>query len=124
MRKYSKNFDADFHWYLKMRNTFDFDGRLDKYDITHDPKGVDGKRAFLLLDSTGQVVPTKHPTMLKRLIKTKGSVNLHIKMYAESRADGCLPKVLFEEVCLEYGVPEWFILSVEKQKNKILKTIR
>lgn len=55
---------------------------------------------------------------LERLLKTKGSVNLHIKMYAEDRAKGYLPKVEFDKICSEYDLPSWFIGAVERQKFK------
>ena len=118
--KYSKNFDRDFQWYLKVRNYFDFDGSAPK-DIAYDRNGIDGKKAFLMYDSQGKLVPTKHPSLLAKLIKVKGGVNLHIKMYAEDRANGCLPKVLFDEICEEVKAPLWFAEAVENQKGRYYK---
>jgi len=63
--------------------------------IVYDAKGASGKEAFYAWDSTGEVLPTRHPNLLHSLLKTKGSVNLHVKMYAQSRADGTLPLMEF-----------------------------
>jgi hypothetical protein len=39
-------------------------------------------------------------------------------MYAEDRAKGILPKVLFNEMCVEFKTPLWFKEAVEHQKCK------
>jgi hypothetical protein len=116
-KKYSKGFERDFNWYLFMRHRFNFDGHLDRY-IVYDPNGVDGKKAFHKFDSSGRLVPTKHPNILKTLLKTKGSTNLHIKMYAEDRAKGRLPLLEFRGICIEFRAPYWFREAVEQQKSK------
>ena len=118
--KYKNNFNRDFSWYIKVRNEFKFDGRLPR-DIIYDREGIDGKKAFFIFDSQGQLKPTKHPELLRRLLLTKGSINLHIKMYAEDRAKGVLPKILFDEICEGIESPDWFEKAVEKQKIRHLK---
>ncbi len=116
--KYSDNFIRDFKWYLSVRHSFTFDGKLpDK--IPYDLNGIDGKKCFHKFDSIGKLLPTKHPNLVACLLRTKGSVNLHIKMYAEDRASGALPGNMFDEICKEFNVPDWFIDAVEKQKVKI-----
>lgn len=115
--KYSKNFERDFKWYLQVRSLFNFDGKRSE-EIIYNKKGVDGKRAYFEYDSHGKIVATKHPNILATLLKTKGSVNLHIKMYAEDRAKGILPKMLFNEIVDEIKAPNWFIEAVENQKTK------
>ena len=117
MKRYSQAFERDFKWYLAIRHDFSFDGRL-PIKIVYDKNGISGKEAFFLYDSQGKLCPTRHPLLLASLIRTKGSVNLHIKMYAEDRANGCLPSILFKELCTAYNVPEWFIMAVEQQKIK------
>lgn len=118
-KKYSEGFIRDVRWYFKIRHRFTFDGNLER-DVEYSKDGVDGVKAFHIFDSTGKLKPTKHPNMLRALLKTKGSVNLHIKMYAEDRARGYLPKVEFEEIIKELQAPEWFQEAVEKQKVKYL----
>ena len=116
--KYSDRYRKDFKWYLSVRNVFNFDGRH-FVEVVHDRNGLDGLKAFYLYDSQGKLNPTRHPTMLQRLIKTKGSVNMHIKMYATGRADGTLPRPEFEEMAFSY--PDWFSKAVENQKYKYYK---
>ena len=122
--KYKKKFNEDFNFYLRNRSIFNFDG-ANKYTnkkgievIQYDINGIDAKKAFYLYDSNGQINKTKHPNILKSLLKTKGSVNLHIKMYAEDRAKGYLPKIEFNKIVNELNLPNWFVDAVEKQKSK------
>ena len=126
-KKYSPEFERDFSWYLKMRTMFNFDGNANYYDkkgqniIVYDKKGVSGKEAFYKWDSSGKIIPTRHPNILHTLLKTKGSVNLHIKMYAEDRANGLFPLAEFQDFCTKYNCPIWFITAVENQKFKYYK---
>lgn len=115
--KYSENFIRDITWYLKVRHEFSFDGSIER-EVKFNKKGIDGIKAFHIFDSQGKLVETKHPNILKTILKTKGSVNLHIKMYAEDRAKGILPKIEFEKICQQLDPPQWFIDAVEKQKYK------
>lgn len=39
MIKYSDNFNRDFNWYLSVRHSFDFDGKI-LIEITFNPKGI------------------------------------------------------------------------------------
>tara|TARA_R110000744_G_scaffold52493_1_gene112471 strand:+ start:491 stop:865 length:375 start_codon:yes stop_codon:yes gene_type:complete len=122
--KYSKNFERDYNWYLSVSHIFSFDGSKDYFNkkgiqlIQFDEEGKTAKECFYLYDSAGIIKQTCEPDKLKTLLKTKGSVNLHIKMYAEDRAKGTLPKMEFEKICVEYDLPSWFINAVEKQKHK------
>lgn len=116
--KYSEAFNRDFCWYLSLRKIFSFDGKSDYIPLVG--IGLSAKQAFYLIDTQGKYYPTKHPNILKALIKTKGSINLHIKMYAEDRASGVLPKAEFERICSEINAPEWFYKAVEHQKLKYL----
>lgn len=113
--KYKVNFERDFKWYLSMRHLFSFDGALSR-DIIYNKEGIDGKQAFFIYDSTGKLNPTKHPNILSSLLKTKGSINLHIKMYAEDRAAGRFPLLEFRSLCIKFKAPYWFREAVEKQK--------
>ncbi len=122
--KYSKQFTEDITWYFNIRHKYNFDGVGTYYNkrgtevIQYSKTGIDGIRAFFEYDSNGNVLPTKHPNILKTLLKTKGSINLHIKMYAEDRAKGRLPELEFKKICTEINSPNWFINAVEKQKYK------
>ncbi len=134
MVKYSEGFNRDFNWYLSVRRSFNFNGSPCK-DILYDKNGVDGKEAFFMYDSRGDLLPTRHPNILRSLLKTKGSVNLHIKSWAEDRAKGILPKyeftgdgktlewengkpVYYPNYKIRFNLPEWVIEAVENQKYK------
>jgi hypothetical protein len=122
--RYKEKFERDFRWFLSVRHKFSFDGCRDYLNkkgenvIVHDLNGVDGKEAFYRYDSEGKILPTRHPNLLHALLKTKGSVNLHIKECAQDRASGILPGILFKEMCEEFKAPEWFVEAVENQKEK------
>jgi hypothetical protein len=123
----NSNFDRDFKWYLSMRHIFNFDGSNFYFNkkgdniIQYDKNGINGKEAFFQWDSNGKIKPTRHPNILKTLLKTKGSVNLHIKMYAEDRAECNLNKIEFRSLCIKYKSPNWFRNAVENQKMKYWK---
>lgn len=124
MTKYKKEFERDFNWYLSMRHKFNFDGKCSYHNkkgqdiIVYDKNGVTGKEAFYQWDSNGKIIPTKHPNILHTLLKTKGSVNLHIKMYSEDRAKGLLPLIELRAFCIKYKCPKWFKDAIEEQKYK------
>lgn len=122
--KYSKKFELTYNWYLSVSHIFSFDGTNEYYNkkgiklVQFEKKGKTAKECFYLYDTHGIVKTTCEPEKLKTLLKTKGSVNLHIKMYAEDRAKGYLPKIEFDKICAEYDLPRWFVDAVEHQKKK------
>lgn len=107
-----------------MRHIFDFDGTNEYYNkkgekiIQEDKDGINGKEAFFQWDSNGKIKPTKHPNLLKSLLKTKGSANMHIKLYAEDRAAGNMGLIEFRALCIRFKAPAWFREAVERQKVK------
>lgn len=134
--KYSAPNDRDFLFYLRGRHIYTFCGTLTPhYEPLYDKNGVDGKQAFFSIDNLGRNIPTKHPNLLRTLLLVKSSVNFHIKMWAEGRADGTLPLIEFSQrlVREKYApafeldgtdmevsmqLPEWVINAVENQKYK------
>ena len=117
--RFSENFLRDVRWYFHMRHQFNFDGRPHR-EIVFDRCATTGLQAFHAFDSRGVLQSTRHPNILRTLIKTKGSVNFHIKMYAEDRASGLLPLPELRQLCQQWNAPTWFITAVENQKCKIL----
>ena len=122
--KYNQQFIRDVSFYLKNRNMFSFDGVGEYYNkkgeniIIYDKNGVDGIFSFYQFDSCGKILPTKHPNILKSLLKTKGSINLHIKMFSEDRAKCNMNLIELRAFCIKYKTPHWFKIAVEKQKIK------
>ncbi len=121
--KYSNKFEQDFEWYASVSHIFNFDGKNQYYDkkgnnvIVFSENGISAKEAFYFWDSQGKIKATNEPKMLHKIIKTKGSINLHIKMYAEDRAKGLLCRSDIEDIAKEFGAPQWFIDAIERQKT-------
>ena len=128
--KISKSFKRDYEWYLSVSDIFTFDGvdihRNKKGDKivnyqTEEKGGYSARVCFYCYDTQGKIIPTYEPEKLTLLLKTKGSVNLHIKMYAQDRASGILPKWELQELCEKWNAPEWFFEAIENQKKRYWK---
>ncbi len=133
--KYSKTFERDYSWFLSVMDFFGFDGRSDyinkhgKEIVVSDTNGVSAKEAFYLFDSQGIIKPTKEPNELRWLLKVKGSINLHIEMYANDLDRGYLLMEDFKSIAAEIKAPQWFLDAVfnqmkrnnEKRKKEKLK---
>lgn len=128
--KYSPKFESDYTWFQSISALFCFDGVNEYYNkigkpiIVPSSQGVTAKEAFYLYDSQGIIKPTSEPDKLRTLLKTKGSVNLHIKMYAEDLAQGYLLMADFRELINEIKAPMWFESAVINQMQKIVKERR
>lgn len=119
MKKYSNNFNEVFQFYFRMRKQFWFaGGELTKSPV-QDRNGVDGKRAFFLMESTGKMVPTKHPNLLFALLKSKASANFHIKQYAEDKAEFRMSWIELEEIFEEEKYPQWFQKAVRNSVTRL-----
>lgn len=143
MVKYSKNFEKDYNWYLKYKDIFNFSGSLDsKGLVIKDKNGLTAKECFYYRDSQGIVKYTKEPELLSQIYKCKESINFHIKMWAESIAEGTLPLIEFnntednelrvlewinqepvyiKDIKTQYELLDWMIEAVENQKYKYYK---
>ena len=118
------NFERDIKWFMSVRNIFNFDGVHTYYNkkgkelIVPSRHGKSGIQSFYDYDTNGIISPTRHPNLLTTLLKVKGSVNLHIKMYAEDRAKCNMNKIELRALCIKYKCPSWFREAVEAQKVK------
>jgi hypothetical protein len=113
--KYSKNFERDYNWYLKYKDIFTFDGspnRLLNIDLEN---GYNAKHCFYILDSTGKLLSTNEPRLLSELLKCKGSINFHIKMWVEGIAEGISN---INEFIEEFELLDWMIKAIENQLKK------
>lgn len=134
-KKYSAANERDFKFYLNGRHVYKFAGTLmPSNQAIYDKNGVDGKAAFFSIENHGRNIPTRHPNLLSALLLVKASVNFHIKMWAEGRADGTLPLIEFSVRMAKQRYPdssiedpgtdmerdlelsEWVIKAVENQK--------
>jgi hypothetical protein len=134
--KFKSEFERDYNWYLSVKDKYDFDGvgeyivrnTKSKFAgqniIQYDENGVTAKEAFYKWDSCGVIVKTFEPDILYTILKTKGSVNFHIKMYAESLNDFTLFITELKEISREDNAPDWFLEAVFNYANKLKKNER
>jgi hypothetical protein len=125
--KYSEKFERDWNWYNKYKDVFNFDGVQHYYNkkgdsiIINKEDGFTAKECFYKYDSEGKILPCKEPNLLYQVLKCKGSINLHIKMWSEDRANLLLFKCDLDELSEQYELLDWQLLAIENQTNRILK---
>lgn len=111
---------ADFNFYVKC--PLDMIGKeiTIKSPTTEEEmhRSIDALSCFYALDTFGKEYPCHEPELLAKALRTKKSVNLQIKMWAESFNDWTLQ----QEELLEYlvGWPSWVFEAVLNQAGKLL----
>lgn len=116
--KYSKNFERDYNWYLKYKNIFDFSGSIFNVDIDTE-HGKSAKESFYIYDNNGKTIPTNEPFLLQEILNCKKSINLHIKMWVDSLAEGTLFESDIEELTKEFELLPWMVSAINNQKTKV-----
>src|ERR1700679_1469064 len=142
-----KQFEIDYQFYFSHRYTFTFagsdikdsykiqyPGELEKivkdesgeeesipWAIPYSEKGKTAKECFYKLDSEGKKFPCSEPQLLVEILNCKASINLQIKIWAQSRAEYTLPLFELQEYMAHYSCPDWVLKAVEAQKAKILR---
>ena len=142
-RSFSPQFERDYTFYLSNKDNFTFAGTDVKKDrgiqfpgepepldeegktlpfaIPYSPTGKTAKVCFYQLDSEGKCKPCAEPELLVQLLRCKASVNLNIKIWAQSRAEYTLSKEELQEYIEFFQAPEWVFKAIENQKEKILR---
>jgi len=119
VKKYSKNFERDYTFYLSNVEKFGYENGYVGPVIPlpdYAPDGVSAKEAFLKFDGQGKTVPTNNPRLLRDLIAVKKSINFHIKMWCEGYAD---MKIEVEEYMESFdNPPEWVEKAFRQQLQK------
>ena len=110
--KYSIKFEKDWDWFVKYKEVFNFHGKS-PVKFIETKEGLSAKECFQKFDSKGIKLPCCEIELLNEILICKGSINLNIKMWAEDRAKGILPKIEFDKICKEYELLDWMIQSVE-----------
>lgn len=84
----------------------------------YDPNGYSALECWWAKDTHGKTLPCREPELLSKVKRSKQSVNLQVKLWAEDVADGLL---LRQSELVEYvhGWPEWVIRAVIEQAGKI-----
>lgn len=83
-----------------------------------DSDGYSALECWWAKDTHGKMLPCREPELLAKVLRSKQSVNLQVKMWAEDVADGSLLRQL-ELVTYAHGWPEWVFRAVLEQAGKI-----
>jgi len=115
----------------RARQEFEFYKNTELDMIGHDigvavVPAIDGKSAlecWWMKDTHGKTVPCREPKLLAKVFRSKQSVNLQVKLWAEDIADGML---LRQSELDEYvhGWPEWVLRAVMEQAGKLAQQQR
>jgi hypothetical protein len=132
--KFSNEFERDYNFYLENKDVFTFSGSDAKktygiqlpgekgtFAIPYSEQGKSAKICFHKLDGAGKKVPCSEPQLLIEILTCKGSLNLNIKTWAQSRSEYTLSKGELSEMMISLKAPEWVFKAVENQKDKIIK---
>lgn len=107
---------AEFAFY---RDTpLDMIGHAVGVGMVADTNGHSALECWWAKDTHGKTLPCREPELLAKVIRSKQSVNLQVKLWAEDVADGML---LRQAELVEYvhGWPEWVLRAVMEQAGKI-----
>lgn len=121
--KYHPSFNRDWEFYYNQRHQFIFAGcniNL-QYNFESSEKGKTAKECFYYLDSQGKKFPCSEYQLLIEILTCKAAVNLQIKIWAESRAEGTLPLFEIQEYMEYFQCPDWVSKSIENQRIKIIR---
>ncbi len=112
-----KNFWAYARIYNKHGLFTEIELPLDDEFCTPDQRGVSALKAYVIKDSHGIVVPTRHPLLFRRVLTGKAQLNFHIKQWAEGMVDGviCIPEL---QEWYDW-LPDWVWVAVKNQHIKI-----
>ena len=118
--KIKESFVQDTAWLLTVSDDFTFTGSTATYEFPESKTGLTPLQAFYVIESRGynNKISTTDAEKLKRILRTKAAINMQIKLWAEGRADGTLPKDELKSVLEEYKAPQWVTEAVENQKYK------
>lgn len=111
---------AEFEFYRK--TPLDMIGHEVGVEAVADSSGYTALECWWARDTHGETLPCREPELLAKVIRSKQSVNLQVKLWAEDVADGML---LRQAELVEYvhGWPSWVLRAVLEQAAKIATQI-
>ena len=88
--------------------------------VQYDEKGASALEAWWSIDTHGKEIPCREIELLEKVIRSKQSINLQIKLWAEDIADGL---ILRQSELIEYthNWPNWVIRATMEQAKKLTK---
>ena len=118
--KISERSKAEFAFY---RDTpLDMIGHSIGVTTNADANGRTALECWWAKDTHGKTLPCREPELLAKVMRSKQSVNLQIKLWAEDVADGML---LRQPELVEYchGWPEWVLRATMEQAAKVVSKV-
>lgn len=114
--KISERAKAEFAFY---RDTpLDMIGRSVGGVLNGDAEGRTALECWYAKDTHGKALPCREPELLGKVTRSKQSVNLQVKLWAEDVADGMILRQP-ELVAYCHGWPEWVFRATMEQAGKI-----
>ena len=109
---------TEFNFYLN--SPLDMIGNEIGVALKPSEEGVSALQAWIAFDTHGKIVPCREPEVLAKVLRSKKSVNLQIKLWAEDLAQGIL---LAQNELIDYvaGWPNWVLAATMQQAAKIAK---
>lgn len=111
---------AEFAFYH--HTPLDMIGHAVNVQIAADSNGFSALECWWAKDTHGKTLPCREPELLAKVIRSKQSVNLQVKLWAEDVASGMLLRQ-DELVAYVHGWPEWVLRAVLEQAGKIATQI-
>lgn len=110
---------AEFEFYFS--SELDMIGHSVGVELWPFPSVDDGHSAlecWWAKDTWGKMLPCREPNVLAKVLRSKQSVNLQVKLWAEDVADGILLRQQ-ELAVYTHGWPKWVFRAVLEQAGKI-----
>jgi hypothetical protein len=116
--KISERAKKDFAFYRD--SLLDMIGHDVGVDIIAVPGGHTAIECWYAADTLGKLLECSEPELLAKVLRSKQSVNLQIKLWAEDIADGML--LTQRELSIyTYGWPDWIFKAVMQQAARLAK---
>lgn len=115
--KYSQRFEEDWKFYLNNKEKFTFCGE-EIIQWPYDVNGKDSKYCFHKFDSTGKILPSSEPELIREVLRCKKSINWHIKEYADGLTEPYWLGTLNELLNEFKNPPYWVEQAMRKQVCK------
>lgn len=117
--KISEKAKVEFEFYLN--SSLDMVGRsIGDVGLESSNSGHSALECWWALDTHGKTVPCRELDVLSKVMRSKKSVNLQVRLWAEDIADGML---LRQSELLDYTHkwPEWVFRATMEQAAKLLR---
>jgi len=106
----------DFQFYLE--TPLDMVGKVvGAPPLVPDPRGKSALECWVFYDTHGKTMPCAEPEVLDKVRRSKASINLMVKLWAEDLAGALLSRAEVQRYT--EGWPTWVARAVEEQAAKL-----